>query len=43
MKNTIIDDFFGEAIKMAESLKKSPKDAAKKAARARKRKRKAAK
>ena len=25
MKNTIVDDFFGEAIKMAESLKKSPK------------------
>ena len=30
MKNTIIDDFFGEAIKMAESLKKSPKEAEKK-------------
>lgn len=30
MKNTIIDDFFGEAIKMAESLKKATKEAEKK-------------
>ena len=29
MKNTIIDDFFGEAIKMAESLKQPSKEAEK--------------
>ena len=30
MKNTIIDDFFGEAIKIAESLKQPSKEAEKK-------------